>query len=137
MMPVFDRFVPSLTRPLPRFYAVPEADTAIIAALHRHGITTRPIVAADGRMDRFAIDSVARSPRPFQGHNEIRLAGSWEHATSPPHAGLVIVPTDQPLGRLAAYLLEPESDDGFTTWNAFDTMVGPGRAHPVMRAALP
>jgi hypothetical protein len=26
----------------------------------------------------------------------------------------------QPLGRLAAYLLEPESDDGLLVWNFFD-----------------
>jgi hypothetical protein len=26
----------------------------------------------------------------------------------------------QPLGRLAAYLLEPESDDGLLVWNYFD-----------------
>jgi hypothetical protein len=26
----------------------------------------------------------------------------------------------QPLGRLAAYLLEPESDDGLLVWNGFD-----------------
>lgn len=140
MMPVFDRFVPTLFRPLPRFYAVPDADTAVIAALGRHGIVVLtgavdgPLV--HGPIDQFVIDSVVRSPRPFQGHHEVRLVGRWEHAASP-RTGLVLVPTDQSLGRLAAYLLDPESDDSFTTWNAFDAALGAGRVHPVMRAASP
>ena len=35
-------------------------------------------------------------------------------------AGTLVVRTAQPLGNLAAYLLEPESDDGLIVWNAFD-----------------
>jgi hypothetical protein len=40
---------------------------------------------------------------------------------------------------LAAILLEPESDDGLTTWNVFDPQLGAGRTHPVRRvlASLP
>ncbi len=30
------------------------------------------------------------------------------------------VPLDQPLGRLAAYLLEPECEDGLAAWNGYD-----------------
>ena len=35
-------------------------------------------------------------------------------------AGSLVVRTDQPLGRLVFYLLEPESNDGLTTWNVLD-----------------
>ncbi|MHB8095905.1 MAG: hypothetical protein ACYDH0_13315, partial [Candidatus Aminicenantales bacterium] len=35
------------------------------------------------------------------------------------------VRTAQPLGSLAAYLLEPESDDGLFVWNFFDRDVVP------------
>ena len=34
--------------------------------------------------------------------------------------GTLVVRTAQALGRLAAYLLEPESDDGLLVWNFFD-----------------
>jgi hypothetical protein len=30
-------------------------------------------------------------------------------------------------------LLEPESDDGLTTWNLFDRWLAPGSEHPVLR----
>ncbi|MBD5605806.1 MAG: hypothetical protein IAI48_12080, partial [Candidatus Eremiobacteraeota bacterium] len=33
--------------------------------------------------------------------------------------GHLVVPAGQPLGALAAVLLEPESDDGFSAWNVF------------------
>jgi hypothetical protein len=44
----------------------------------------------------------------------------------------------QPLGPLAAALLEPEGDDGLTTWNAFDRYLAAQwgnrpQPHPVAR----
>ena len=35
------------------------------------------------------------------------------------------------------YLLEPESDDGLTTWNFLDTGLAVGRTHPVRRLLAP
>ncbi len=43
----------------------------------------------------------------------------------------------QPLAILAMYLLEPESDDGFTTWNVMDDWIGPGKNYPVLRIVEP
>jgi hypothetical protein len=42
------------------------------------------------------------------------------------------VRTDQPLGRLVFALLEPESDDGLTTWNVLDGALAQGGIHPVL-----
>jgi hypothetical protein len=36
-------------------------------------------------------------------------------------------------GPLAAYLLEPESDDGLVDWNFFDTSLATGKPFPVIR----
>ncbi|HYV29292.1 MAG TPA: hypothetical protein VFA77_17285 [Candidatus Eisenbacteria bacterium] len=41
--------------------------------------------------------------------------------------------TAQPLGILAAYLLEPESDDGLVTWNFFDAFLEPGKVYPIYK----
>jgi hypothetical protein len=38
-------------------------------------------------------------------------------------AGTVVVRTDQVLGSVVAYLLEPESDDGLVYWNFFDRYI--------------
>ena len=44
-----------------------------------------------------------------------------------------IVRTAQPLGTLAVYLLEPESEDGLAAWNFFDDHISPGSVFPVLR----
>jgi hypothetical protein len=36
---------------------------------------------------------------------------------------------------VAAQLLEPQSDDGATTWNFFDDRLNMGKYHPVMRVS--
>ena len=57
-------------------------------------------------------------------------------------AGTIVVRTGQPLGALAAYLLEPESDDGLAVWNFFDRDIVPqwGRgfeSYPVRKLLKP
>jgi hypothetical protein len=48
-------------------------------------------------------------------------------------AGTLVVPTAQRAGILAAYLLEPHSDDGFTRWQFLDACIEVGKLHPVHR----
>jgi hypothetical protein len=132
-MPVFDRFVPTLLRPMPLAYLLSAADTGTIARLHRHGVLTGPAQAARGTLEQFVVDSIVRTPRAFQGHNEVRVVGRWQRAGSARYGDMVLVPMSQSLARLAMYLLDPESDDGFATWNVFDSSLGVGRAYPVLR----
>jgi hypothetical protein len=47
--------------------------------------------------------------------------------------GWNIVRLGQPLGTLAVYLLEPESDDGLTHWGFFDDALQPGNDFPILR----
>ena len=47
--------------------------------------------------------------------------------------GTYFVRTSQPLGLLAAYLLEPESDDGLVAWNFFDAFLQPQKVLPVYK----
>ena len=137
-LPVFTRFAPELGRPLPAAYALP-GDSGAVTLLRLHGVRVERLTA-DWRADveTFVIDSVARAPRPFQGHHEVTLVGHWRADPARTlSAGTYLVPTAQPLGVLAARLLEPESDDGLTTWNAFDAALRPGGEHPVVRLVQP
>jgi hypothetical protein len=133
-MPVFDRFAPALARPLPVFYIFSGRDTALASRLRLHGVQMEEAIAnpRSGPGEAFVVDSIGRAARTFQGHNEVRLAGRWQ--PGPGSSGQIfIVRTDRPLGRLAAYLLDPESDDGFATWNLFDSALHVGRPYPVRR----
>jgi hypothetical protein len=63
------------------------------------------------------------------------VEGRW----SPGHSALTepgwkLVRTAQPLGVLAAYLLEPASEDGIATWNLLDDELSPGKAYPILRS---
>lgn len=137
-MPVYDRFEAARTRTLPQGWALDPAYPEAVERLRLHGIRVVALPSARRvRGERFVPDSVVRAPRPFQGHQEVRIEGTWQAATLELPAGTLIVPADQPLALLAALLLEPESDDGLTTWNFLDTGLAVGRVHPVQRLLAP
>jgi hypothetical protein len=135
-MPVFDRFVPTLVRRLPEEYVLVGADSTVIEKLRLHGIRVDTTDASRAALEEFAVDSLVRSARPFQGHTELRVWGQWKASAELPRKAL-IVRTDQRQGWLAAYLLDPESDDSFFTWNLFDATLSRQRLFPVLRRAKP
>lgn len=133
-MPVYDRFTSTLDRIPPAAYVVAPEDTAVVTLLRMHGIRVdRSDTAWRARGESFVIDSVITAQRAFQGHNEVRLKGRWERAMQSLPPKSFIVSTAQPRGALVVYLLEPESDDGFTTWNLFDSRLRKGERFPVKR----
>jgi hypothetical protein len=131
-MPVYDRFTSTLDRVPPAAYVIAPEDTAIVTLLRLHGVRVdRSDSAWTARGESFVIDSIITSPRPFQGHHEVRLKGRWERGLQSLPPNSFIVSTAQPRGTLVVYLLEPESDDGFTTWNFFDSRIQKGGKYPV------
>ncbi|MGD9589962.1 MAG: M14 family metallopeptidase [Pyrinomonadaceae bacterium] len=109
-------------------------DKAVIEKLQQHGITVEELTSeVVAEVESFQIEKVEKANRAFQGHNLVSISGSikTETITFPP--GTVIVRTAQPLGRLVFYLLEPESDDGLTTWNFFDPSLDAGKTFPVYK----
>ena len=106
----------------------------IIEKLLQHGIAVEELTeAVTTEVEGFLIDSVKTATRQFQGHNEVKLTGQYKKETLTFPVGSLIVRAAQPLGTLAAYLLEPESDDGLTSWNFLDMYLGAGRVHPIYK----
>ncbi|MEO5579050.1 MAG: hypothetical protein ABIR58_00210, partial [Gemmatimonadaceae bacterium] len=133
-MPVFDRFVPTVWQTEPVGYVIAPADTLVVALLRRHGVQVETLQREwTGGVGIFSIDSAVASPRLFQGHREMRLEGRWTNGDRRLPAGSFVVRTSQPLGLLAVYLLEPQSDDGVVTWNYFDAAARAGGEFPIMR----
>lgn len=120
----------------PRAYIFkPEKDSqVVIEKLLQHGIAveelTAPLVA---EVDGFTIGNVTRSQRPFQQHNEVKITGEYKKESLTFPVGTIIVRTAQPLGILACYLLEAESDDGLVDWNFFDPYLEAGKTFPVYK----
>ena len=133
-MPVYDRFTSTLDRTPPAAYVIAPENTAVVALLRLHGIRVDlSDTAWTARGESFVIDSIVTSQRPFQGHHEVRLKGRWERGPQALPPKSFIVSTAQPRGALIVYLLEPESDDGLTTWNLFDSQLKKGGRFPVTR----
>jgi hypothetical protein len=136
-MSVFDRFDPSLTVKAPQAYVIPGigADSAI-AMLRLHGVIVERLRTAwSGAGETFTVDTLQKGN--FSGSPTSRVSGHWSPATIDASAGAYIVRTTQPLGVLAVYLLEPESDDGLSFWHHFDPLIALGRDHPVARVRVP
>ncbi len=134
VMPVVDRFVGTRSERIPAAYVLDAQWTDVIALLRRQGIAVERLEQRwVGETGRFRIDSVTIL-RPFQGHRAARVDGQWQGATADSvSSGSYLVSTDQRLGMVAAFLLEPASEDGYTYWNFFDRGLAPRGSHPVRR----
>ena len=116
-MPAYVRFAPSETVTAPTAYLVSSevADT-VAPLLDGHGIQYRPGRFPEAGAQRFRVDSVRTAARAFQDVRMQEVFGTWEEAPAGVSGAGLIVPVDQPLGRLVVMLLEPRSDDGLVAW---------------------
>ncbi|HLK59186.1 MAG TPA: M14 family metallopeptidase [Chthonomonadaceae bacterium] len=107
---------------------------AVVEKLQAQGVTMEELTAPlTTEVESFTIAEVNQAGRPFQGHSEVRLKGQFAPKTLTFPVGTLLIRTAQPLGILAAYLLEPESDDGLVTWNFLDAYLGPGKVYPAQK----
>lgn len=136
----FGIFQPTRMVAMPAGWLIPKPHvdsgrySAAIDRLRWHGLRIQTV--ADGvriNVQRFIIQSQSKSERVFQGHQEARFAGRHENAELSIQAGALFVPANQPLARLAFYLLEAESDDGLVTWNYLGDGLTAGDTFPVYR----
>jgi hypothetical protein len=134
-MPVYDRFTATRKEARPAAYLIPSRLTEIVDLLLRQGIAV-DVSTSDWRTraEAFTVDSIAVGPL-FEGHRTIQVEGRW--STQPVDtllsSGWYLVRTDQPLGTLAGYLLEPASEDGVVTWNFLDRELEPRAVYPILR----
>jgi dipeptidyl-peptidase 4 len=122
----------SVSRPFA--YLIPASYSKAIDVLRRHGVAVEELsqeTAFDAEIYR--IDKVNRSTSRFQFHSLVKVDATPRAARQTVPAGTVVVRTDQHLGTLAVILLEPQCEDGLTTWNFFDAGLTEGSDFPVLR----
>ena len=138
-MPVYDRFIASRREARPVAYLVPASLRDVAGLLVRQGVQVEQLSAPwQGPAERFRIDSISAQPYAFEGHRTVTVEGAWLGAE--PYeaaAGSYLVRTDQPLGTLASYLLEPASEDGVVTWNLVDSLLTLRAPYPIARTRVP
>lgn len=132
----FFRATHTVTRPAA--YAVSADLPNVIENLRLHGITFTTLArSATADAETYTIDSAKAATRLFQGHAIITAEATPSRGSVELPAGTIIVPTDQPLGMLAAYMLEPECEDGLVAWNFLDDFLKPGATYPILRIMRP
>ena len=138
-MPVFDRFTAARKESVPAGYLIPPRAREVVGLLRRQGIVvemtsqTRRTPVQVFTLEKLEVDSL------FEGHRPVRADGQWssDPVDSTITSGWYFVGTNQPLGRLAAYLLEPASEDGVVTWNLLDRELRTGSRYPIVRVSQP
>jgi hypothetical protein len=142
-------FEPATTETVPSAYYVPASATKAIELLKAHGIQMRQLRRAllggentptavgeklTGHLEGFHITSNTAG-QTFEGHAIRKLEGEWGTVFDlGVPAGAWEVPMNQPLARLAFYLLEPTSDDGVVAWNVLDDQLKDGTTrYPLFR----
>src|SRR5690348_16441894 len=132
-------FQPTTTAVVPAAYYVPASATKAIELLKRHGVLMQQITSPVSDLSAFSITSSqfqCNLPSIDSGtHVYHQLEGAWQppaaSVTAP--AGSWKVPMNQPLARLAFYLLEPTSDDGLTNWNYLDDLLRDAKTYPILK----
>jgi len=119
---------------VPYAYVIDAAATHQIETLRLHGIVVETL-NEETKLDseQFVIGDASHAEHEFQKHHELTLTGKWKSRSETFPAGTFIVRMNQPLARLAFYLLEPRSDDGLINWNAFDELLERAKIAPVRR----
>ncbi|MDH4271574.1 MAG: M14 family metallopeptidase [Candidatus Aminicenantes bacterium] len=142
-IPYYSNWVGKRGVRFPYAYVLGIPDSDVVAKLLQHGLVVEKLSeAATLEVEVCKLKEFKSAERSYQGHHLNQMKGDYavEQREFPP--GTIIIPTAQPLGRLAAYLLEPESDDGLLVWNFFDRYVVPQwsrelQTYPVYKLLTP
>jgi len=128
-------FVPTLEVALPRGYVFGSELAEVAEHLRLHGVevgeVTEPVVL---ETERYRVLEVSTADTPYEGRRrtDVRRVERYDARETWP-VGSFVVPTAQPLGVLAAYLLEPRATDGLTAWGIISTATD--ATHPVARTS--
>ncbi len=130
-VPHFSRFVGTTVVDRPPAYVVP---AAVARHLVQHGLATSPATdALDVQIARVAGTSSEGGRKILEAGSTGKLEVEWRSEVRRPPEGAHVVRTDQPLGAIAVYLCEPESDDGAIE-NGLVAAPGAGDDFPIWRA---
>jgi hypothetical protein len=125
-VPYYIDYYPTASVRFPYAYLLSVTDPSVPDLLALHGIKMEKLaVASRLEVDRFAIGDLKCAPKLNQGHYMETLTGKFIRDTIDFPTGTIVVRTSQPLADVAAYLLEPQSNDGLLAWNFLDRYLVP------------
>jgi murein tripeptide amidase MpaA len=125
-VPYYIDYYPVKSVGFPFAYLITVNDTRVISLLKTHGVKIERL-SKNCRLDvlSFKISELKGAERLNQGHYTNTVKGTYKSEAIDFPEGTLVVRTAQPLADLAAYLLEPQSNDGLLTWNYLDRYLEP------------
>lgn len=136
-MPHLAGFAPSKTVVRPRAWLIPHEEKEVIQNLRSHGVVLEELARSeDVDAEVYRVNGVLSAESPDRGRSTRRetvVSARRESIRLRAEKGDILARADQPLGSLAGYLLEPESDDGLARWGFFDDVLRPGSTYPIAR----
>jgi putative YhbY family RNA-binding protein len=118
--PVLAYTQPDLVVTRPKAYWIPAGWPEVIERVKQHGVRVEEITEPrEIAVSMYRVEDAAIEPEPSEGHARVKGTPKAESRMEYFPAGSVRVSTDQPLGDLAALLLEPASPESFFQWGFF------------------
>ena len=125
-LPYFSDYFAKRSIQFPYGYLITVPDKNILDKLIQHGIVVEKLLKpVKLEVEAFQPQEITASDRVYQGHHMNSVKGDYKIEEKEFPAGTYFVGTAQRLANVAAYLLEPESDDGLVVWNFFDRYLVP------------
>jgi len=125
-VPYLAEYFPKTSVKFPYAYIINTFDRDCIDLLLLHGIKIEKLKdTCTLNVESFVISDLKPSPRLNQGHYTNTMTGNTKMENIFFNAGTYVVRTAQPLANIAAYLLEPQVEDGMVYWNYFDKYLVP------------
>jgi hypothetical protein len=137
--PYLADYYPTRSTRLPFAYLIKLSDPTVANLLIKHGIKVKKLIKnCTLEVESFKITDLKPAERLNQGHYTNAVNGLMVKDTIEFQAGNYVILMNQPLANLAAYMLEPETNDALLLWNYFDRYLVPqwGKgfyAYPVYR----
>jgi hypothetical protein len=112
VLPYFADYAAKTSVSFPAGYFITVPDEVLVGKLLQHGLVVgRLLQPVTAEVEAFQLQELKTGARPFQGHWMDQVKGDYVPVRKEFAAGTYFVSTAQPLGSLAADLLEPMSDD--------------------------
>ncbi len=121
-LPMYQQNVAKTVIDVPTAYYVPVQYQDIIQKLAQHNIQFE-LVGEDGlttQVRELTATSHKFEEKPFEGHFRVSATFDSQVIEKTLLPGTAIVKTDQPLGKLAVAVLQPEAPDSFFAWGFFN-----------------
>lgn len=121
-LPRIEPTEPGLTVSRPRAYWVPAAWPEVIERLGLHGVEMEILEEpVEVQVEMYRLEGARLAAEPFEGHGRVELEQppTVELRSERYPSGSARISMNQPLGDLAALLLEPQSPDSFLQWGFF------------------